>query len=888
MEIKELIASVDLYDVAKQFVALKPKGNEYVGSCPFHSERTASFTIRTDVQKYKCFGCGRSGDALDFLTETGMDFTAAKKYLQDLSGGQLIPTETKRTPKPRQVWQQLVPPTAPDNISHYIHGVPNDTWTYRTADGAPLGYICRFDMPDGSKDIRPYIYATNGTKAQWVFTGFNEPRPLYNLHLLHDNPEATVLVVEGEKAARAAGKLFPDYVVTTWIGGGNGIKKADFAPLYGRHVILWPDNDHTHKYGTATANAGQLMPIKEQPGMKAMLEVGRILQPYCENIQIINIDTNIECGWDLADEPFWDNEEATEYLNSHISTYGAIPPPTPLPPTAKLQYEETDFFRFLGYIRDGSDFKVCLYDKKTQTIFTMSGSSIGKGKLMELAPLEWWMAKYNGKMNTENCDNAQNWLIQKSKDVGPFNQKSIRGRGAWIDRSDIVINIGDELIVNGSPVGLHEYPSKYIYNRDDRIDFRTDRPLVKQEAFRLLEVMSMLNWEKSMMAYQLAGWCVLAPFCGVLHWRPHVWLTGSAGTGKSWTFTHIVRRMLGDMSLSVSGATTEAAIRQLLDQDAIPVVFDEAEPNTKAGMNRIEATLELMRGASTSDGGQIAKGTSSGVAKMYSIQSCFAFASINVPLSRKSDKSRISILTLERINDKAIRERKWEELQAYYAKHITPDFAYRLQARTMKMLHIILANTVTFSNATAEVLGSQRSGDQYGVLLAAAYSLTSDHEISHEDAVKWVESKDWADEMALAAQKDEMNLFGHIMEQLVDVATGTHGRQERTVSELVLTAANLRTDHIIRDEDAAVTLARIGIRVEGDEILISNGRGKSWINNIMDGTDWAKGHADSLKRIIGAKVHPGKSFGGITTRSVGVPLKVLTGELAAEEEELRF
>jgi DNA primase len=53
MTIKELIASVDIYDVAKQFVALKPKGNEYVGSCPFHSERSASFTIRPDVQKFK-------------------------------------------------------------------------------------------------------------------------------------------------------------------------------------------------------------------------------------------------------------------------------------------------------------------------------------------------------------------------------------------------------------------------------------------------------------------------------------------------------------------------------------------------------------------------------------------------------------------------------------------------------------------------------------------------------------------------------------------------------------------------------------------------------------------------------------------------------------------
>jgi putative DNA primase/helicase len=350
--------------------------------------------------------------------------------------------------------------------------------------------------------------------------------------------------------------------------------------------------------------------------------------------------------------------------------------------------------------------------------------------------------------------------------------------------------------------------------------------------------------------------------------------------------------MLGDMSIAVTGgATTEAAIRQLLNQDAIPIVQDEAEGTTKTSVESIQKTLELARGASTNDGGQIAKGSSGGTAKMYSIQSCFAFASINPPIERKSDKGRVSVLSLIEPIDKALRDSRWLALQDYYEQHITEDFAFRLQARTMKILTTILTNTVTFSTAAAEVLGAQRQGDQYGVLLAGAYSLTSDAEISYEDAKKWIETKDWTEEIALSSQKDELNLFNHIMGQGIEVVTGSHGRQPRNIAELVLTSAGLRTDTIITPAEADATLRRHGIRVEDGDIYISNGQtgGRAWINKIMEGTDWVKGHAEALKRITGAKVHAGKSFAGITMRSTSVPLDVLTGsKVEVAEEPLPF
>ena len=61
-----------------------------------------------------------------------------------------------------------------------------------------------------------------------------------------------------------------------------------------------------------------------------------------------------------------------------------------------------------------------------------------------------------------------------------------------------------------------------------------------------------------------------------MQWRPHVWLTASAGSGKSAILDRFIGILLESMALFPEGNTTEAFIRQQLRADAIPVIFDEA------------------------------------------------------------------------------------------------------------------------------------------------------------------------------------------------------------------------------------------------------------------------------------------------------------------------
>lgn len=67
--IQEILARIDILDVVGDFVKLKKRGTNYLGLCPFHNEKTPSFTVSASKEIYKCFGCGKSGNAISFIME---------------------------------------------------------------------------------------------------------------------------------------------------------------------------------------------------------------------------------------------------------------------------------------------------------------------------------------------------------------------------------------------------------------------------------------------------------------------------------------------------------------------------------------------------------------------------------------------------------------------------------------------------------------------------------------------------------------------------------------------------------------------------------------------------------------------------------------------------
>ncbi len=98
--IEEVRMKNDIVDVISQYVKLTRKGNSYFGLCPFHNEKTPSFSVTPSKQMYYCFGCGAGGNVFTFVMEyENFTFGEALKYLADRAGVELPKIEYSKEAK---------------------------------------------------------------------------------------------------------------------------------------------------------------------------------------------------------------------------------------------------------------------------------------------------------------------------------------------------------------------------------------------------------------------------------------------------------------------------------------------------------------------------------------------------------------------------------------------------------------------------------------------------------------------------------------------------------------------------------------------------------------------------------------------------------------------
>ena len=164
-------------------------------------------------------------------------------------------TQKKKSDKDEGVVIFPMPEGVAINATHPTLGKPSLVWDYRDALGQLIFCVCRFFPAAGEKEDRPLTYRQfkDGAKRM-CWKSVDVPRPLYGLDRLAAHPDAPVLVCEGEKATDAAQKLFPAYVAVTSPNGAGSAHCADWEPLQGRTIIIWPDHDKEGKdYAEAVA-----------------------------------------------------------------------------------------------------------------------------------------------------------------------------------------------------------------------------------------------------------------------------------------------------------------------------------------------------------------------------------------------------------------------------------------------------------------------------------------------------------------------------------------------------------------------------------------------------------------------------------------------------------
>lgn len=351
--------------------------HEWVSTNPLRADRKAgSFSVNMNTGKWADFATDdKGGDLLSLYAylfnlkpiEAARELHA-RLNVPLIKDGELPAPGASPAKGKETSWVPVlpVPADAPEaHKAHVVRGFPEVAYCYRDQVGALLGYIYRFVNSSGGKETLPHVYCRNlKTGAhEWRWMAFPEPRPLYGLDVLAAKPDATVLLVEGEKCKDVAQAAFPDFAVVSWPGGTKAIGKVDWSPLAGRKVMLWPDADsQREKLSRAEKDAGvdpeskPLLPAEKQPGLRAMLEIGQVLLGMDCVVWLIDVPAPEEMkgGWDVADAiqiDGWTAEVALEWmkkrLNRLVPQALASAPAEDVPAVGELMAEDADWMASL-------------------------------------------------------------------------------------------------------------------------------------------------------------------------------------------------------------------------------------------------------------------------------------------------------------------------------------------------------------------------------------------------------------------------------------------------------------------------------------------------------------------------------------------------------------
>lgn len=246
--IEQIKDAASIVDIIQQHIKLKKSGPDMEGLCPFHSEKTPSFKVSESKGIYKCFGCGKSGDAIQFLIDhERMNYIEAIKFIAN-KYNIAIEEETKEYQKPVQRLELL----QPDTIKYFkSRGISNNTLLRLKVTE------CIEWMPKANAEVKTvcFNYYKDDELVNIKFRAKDKDFKLaknaelifYNLDAIKD--ESTVIIVEGEIDCLSLYESGIYNVVSVPNGAGIGQQQLKYLDNCWQYfedkdrIIIFTDND---------------------------------------------------------------------------------------------------------------------------------------------------------------------------------------------------------------------------------------------------------------------------------------------------------------------------------------------------------------------------------------------------------------------------------------------------------------------------------------------------------------------------------------------------------------------------------------------------------------------------------------------------------------------
>jgi hypothetical protein len=496
-------------------------------------------------------------------------------------------------------------------------------------------------------------------------------------------------------------------------------------------------------------------------------------------------------------------------------------------------------------------------------------------------------------------------------------QGRVFGRGAHRageDDDKLVLHMGRNVLIAGESdkkgkLGpLSEHPAGQIdgkfYPALGALPPPDSKASTIADAESLMELFRQWNWlDKDAAPLLLLGMSAQMHICGALVWRSHMWLAAQTTAGKS-SLQKLLRAIHGGWCLHTEDAS-EAAVRQTLGDDTLPVLIDEAEADDNP--ERQKAILNLLKKASS--GAKMHRGSSDHRAQEFTAQSAFLLSSVLHSLVKGEEWNRVVVLQL-RPAERA--DTMWQEPPLKHWRQLGRKMHRRMIEQWPRFAR-------TLADYKLEIWRHGLGGrwqDTYGTLLACADCLLFDCAPSMESELNdgYGREKRWVQMMLpmmyqgqSQARSDEDRCLLHLMSTTL---AGEHGRAPEAVGHWVKRAMTLRPTEDNDPTGGMDAAARDRLKSNGMRLVRLKDSDKGWkldgepqpsedgwndpaaylavayptcvpLRDLFRGSDWAGGRwMQSLGRIPGAVTNRLKiRFAGeLPDNAIAVPLRALRGE----------
>lgn len=843
-------------------------GAELMTLCPFRGDKkVGSFYINLNSGMW----IDKSSSAIeqegDFIKLVSLAYKlslkeAAEKIIED--SGTSLPEAPKREKREKKENGNIITPIPEDKLKLLNKHIQSDFiiakfgkavkgWTYKN-DKGPWMCVVRHITPDGKKNDVPYHFYEDGKFHAGCKV--NKSRSLYNIEKYTGSK---VLIVEGNKCADIE---VEDFQSITWWGGGNQIDNYDWTPLKDNEdVIIWPD------YDVKNFDDGAVMPDVMQPGLKAALKI----QSKLKKAKILNVyqycrEHNKPDGWDIYDakEDGLDLinfiEEVGVYEENKLKESGkGLENNSSIDDNSVYNSDDKNYktvtpqpFIFMGHDNGHHYFLV----DRSSIIKSISFGSFSNGKLLELAPYSFWGFNFP-KKDGFDLQLASDWIIHESESKGFYKKEHVRGAGIWMDENRIIVNSGLNLYdEKGSRI--QNFDTKYFYTHSQKtMGTFSGEVATNDQGAQLMNLFLAQGFETEYEAFVALGWSLIAPFAGILKWRPHIWITGPKMSGKSYFLENIVQPLIGEFIHIGSGKDSAPGIYRSVKSDPVPILLDEMEPgknSNKDTIRRIEEKLELARNASSDFSGHITlANTNSGGSDSFFIRSPFCFASIVPYIPNAAIESRILTCRLKSMEFSKTKVAKTKEIMKTGIM-LDPGIFRR---KIFQNLRWTIKYIELLKKIITEESGDIRFADNLAPLFAASYSIVNDGKMPDEQKVlEFVK-----DMLSQIDKKDNETDEDKLLRCLFDRVLRVDAQKSLSIAELLQDNAKL-TD---RDSDYDMVLKRHGIKVHNQKDgaqYLAIATAHSQIQEMLQETMYSGQYVQVLKRHSAYRKNVSINFAG--------------------------